>query len=184
MRADAVRNRARLVEIADELFAARGHGVSTETIAKAAGVGVGTVFRHFPTKEALLREVYVTRLERLVDRAETLMAHREPGEAFFAFITEAVDWAAAKNATAEALVAAGVDVADVAVDVAPDLRRAFRDLLAGAKRVGAVRPDLEPAALSALLVGLARAAEHAKDDPIALAAVLDVFRDGMRPHPA
>lgn len=72
LRADARRNRARLLDVAEAVFAEHGVTVSTEEIARTAGVGIGTVFRHFPSKEALLEAVYVARLRRLADDAAAL----------------------------------------------------------------------------------------------------------------
>ena len=81
LRADARRNRARLLEVADRVFTERGVGAPTEEVARAAGVGIGTVFRHFPTKEALLEAVYVARLRRLKtdDRPLLLKINLEVG---------------------------------------------------------------------------------------------------------
>src|SRR4051812_5490623 len=84
-RADALRNRARVLTAAEAVFAARGTSASTEEVAREAGVGIGTVFRHFPTKEALLEAVYVARLRRLAEEADALVSADDAGEAFFTF---------------------------------------------------------------------------------------------------
>jgi len=177
LRADARRNRARVLDAADALFADRGTGASTDDVAKAAGVGIGTVFRHFPTKEALLEAVYLNRLERLADEADALTGSDDPGAAFFAIFTRVVEQSAAKNALADALTSAGIDSADVATEVREHLRTAVSTLLAQAQAAGAVRPDLDFAAVSALLVGASRAAEH---DPEASTRALAIIFDGMR----
>jgi AcrR family transcriptional regulator len=77
LRADARRNQARVLETAEAVFAAKGTAASTEEIARQAGVGIGTVFRHFPTKEALLEAVFVGRLRRLADEVDALAAAKD-----------------------------------------------------------------------------------------------------------
>jgi len=86
LRADAARNRAAILETAYEVFAEQGLAVPIDEIARRAGVGAGTVYRHFPTKDALFRAIVVDRVERMVEHAEGLAAEREPGEALFAFL--------------------------------------------------------------------------------------------------
>ena len=178
LRADARRNRAAVLAAAEELFAARGTGVSTEEVAQAAGVGIGTVFRHFPTKEALLAAVFVDRLDRLADEAAAGAAAEDPGAALFALVTRAVDQSATKNALADALTAAGV-----ALDTHRGGRvaDALGALLARARDAGAVRPEVDVPTLNAVLVGAARAIEHAGGDPVLRARVLRVMLAGLRP---
>ncbi|WP_236655160.1 TetR/AcrR family transcriptional regulator [Streptacidiphilus carbonis] len=180
LRADARRNRERLLAVAEEVFAAKGTGASTEEIARQAGVGIGTVFRHFPTKEALLAAVFLGRFERLGEQARALSTAAEPGPAFFEFFTLVVDQAPAKNAFADAMEQAGVDVQGVTSGIAGELTAALEELLGRAQAVGAVRADLGVAELKALLVGASRAVEFAGDRE-ACARTLAVFVDGMRP---
>src|SRR5437762_11835902 len=78
LRADARRNRCRILEAAESVFAGKGMGASTDEVASAAGVGIGTVFRHFPTKAALLEALLVSKLRRLVDEAEALCSSEDP----------------------------------------------------------------------------------------------------------
>src|ERR1700680_1105959 len=93
LRADAQRNRARLLDVAEVVFASKGIAASTEEIAREAGVGIGTVFRHFPTKEALLEAVFVRRLEQLAAHADALADAYDPGAAFFTFFSHVVELA-------------------------------------------------------------------------------------------
>ncbi|MEU0456500.1 helix-turn-helix domain-containing protein, partial [Streptomyces sp. NPDC006129] len=81
MRADARRNHERLLKVAVEAFAEHGESASLDDIAKRAGVGSGTLYRHFPTRQALLEAAYLDRIEALVARADTLAAERPPGAA-------------------------------------------------------------------------------------------------------
>lgn len=181
LRADARRNRARLLEVADAVFAAKGISASTEEIAREAGVGIGTVFRHFPTKESLLEAVFVGRLRRIGAEATALSADTDPGTAFFTFFTRVVEHAATKNALADALAEADVNVDDVVATVRQDVHRAIDALLARAQAVGAVRDDIRAADLLALMIGAARAVEHAHADPAVQARTLAVIFDGLRP---
>ncbi|KAA2256736.1 TetR/AcrR family transcriptional regulator [Solihabitans fulvus] len=176
LRADAQRNRARLLEVAERVFAAKGTSASTEEIAREAGVGVGTVFRHFPTKEALLEAVFVCRLRRLADEADALTSSTDPGTAFFTFFTGVVEQSATKNALAEA----GIDVQRVSSEVRAHVVRALGSLLAGAQEAGAVRDDIGVPELLALLIGASRTAEYASEDRAVQARALAIVLDGLR----
>ncbi len=180
LRADARRNRARLLEVAEEVFTTRGTEVPTEEIAREAGVGVGTLFRHFPTKEALLEAVLLGKLERLAGEAERLAAENAPGDAFFAFFTLAVDQSPAKSVFADALSAAGVDVRRTTSEVGRTLHQAMATLLTEAQRADAVRPDLGVPELTALLIGTCRMVEHLGSNSGARERTFAVIFDGLR----
>jgi AcrR family transcriptional regulator len=182
-RADARRNRARVLEAADDVFASKGISASTEEIARHAGVGVGTVFRHFPTKEALLEAVLVERFGRLAQEARGLATAGEPGTAFFDFLANVVNQSATKNAFAEALTRAGVDVEHTVAEVGRELWSALDTLLAQAQRAGAVRDDVATGELIALIVGASAAAAYAGRDPDLQARTVAVIFDGLRPAP-
>jgi AcrR family transcriptional regulator len=178
LRADARRNRARLLAAAEQILAEKGPVASTDEIAQAAGVGVGTLFRHFPTKEALVEGVLAARLRRMTDEAARLAATADGLEMF---LRHAVEQAEVKNALAGLLSSAGVDPA-VAVDgVRDDLRAALGALLRTAQDAGAVRPDLQVVDLIGLLAGASRATEYAGTDPSARERILSVILNGLRP---
>ena len=181
LRADARRNRARLLEVAEAVFAAKGTGASTEEVAREAGVGIGTVFRHFPTKEALLEAVFYVRLRRLADDAEAGAAADDPAEAFFGFFTGFVDQVATHKALIDALVEAGVDVQDGSSGIKRDFHRALDTLLRRAQAAGAVRADVGVPEVIALLVGASRAADHVGADPTLRARTVALVLDGLRP---
>jgi AcrR family transcriptional regulator len=182
LRADARRNRARVLEAAEAVFAAGGVSASTEEVARAAGVGIGTVFRHFPTKEALLEAVYVERLRRLAEEARTLRESPDPGAAFFSFFRRVVGYAATKNALADALADAGIDVGTASRLRPEDMLEALGALLARAQETGAVRRDVGLPELLALLVGASRAREHAAGNPEVQNRVVGAVLDGLRPR--
>jgi AcrR family transcriptional regulator len=179
LRADARRNRAKVLEAAEEVFAEQGVGASTEEVARRAGVGVGTVFRHFPTKEALLEAVLVERMSRLAATARDLAGSPDPGAAFFGFLDTVVGQSATKNAFADALSTAGVDVQSAVAEVGRSLWAAVETLLVRAQAAGTVRQDVGPGEVIAVLVGASRTAEYAPAG-IRRAAVNVVF-DGLRP---
>jgi len=151
MRADAARNRARLLAVAYETFAAEGLAVPIDEIARRAGVGPGTIYRHFPTKEALFAAVIDDRVRNVVGTGKALLA-ADPGTALFEFLREMVRTAAADHGLADALVGYGMDI-DAA---APGAEAAFvgmlDELLTAAQRAGTVRPDVGPAELKALMM--------------------------------
>lgn len=169
-----------MLEAADEIFAAKGVSASTEEIARHAKVGVGTVFRHFPTKETLLEAVLVERFGRLAQEARDLAGAGEPGVVLFDFLARIVDQSATKNAFAGALTAAGVDVGNTVADVGRELWSALEILLTRAQRAGAVRGDVRTGELIALIVGASRAAEYADRDPEVRARTVAVIFDGLR----
>lgn len=180
-RADAVRNRARLLAVAEEVFGEKGTSASTEEIAKAAGVGIGTVFRHFPTKESLLEAVFVEHLRGVAERAREHGEDPDAGEAFRTFFRDAVSAAPRKVALADALTAVGVDVRAASADITRELVDALTTLLTRAQAAGAVRPDIGMPELQALLIGATRAAEYLADAPEGRERALRVVLDGMRP---
>lgn len=183
LRADARRNRARVLEAAESVFAAKGTGAPTEEVARAAGVGIGTVFRHFPTKEALLEAVLVARLQRFADEAEAVVAadSDDPGGAFFAFLTSWIEMSSAKNAYFEALAAAGVTLPVAKSGIGARLVEALGVLLSRAQDAGAVRKDLVAGELITVIIGVARAAEYAGPDARLRDRVVEILFDGLRP---
>jgi AcrR family transcriptional regulator len=182
-RVDARANRGRILDVAEEVFGKGGESASTEEVARLAGVGIATVFRHFPTKAALLEAVLVRRFDRLREQAEALLNAADPGKAFLDFFSHLVADAAAKIAIAEALLDAGGDSDGDAAQASDGLRRAVGALLQHAQQAGAVRGDAELPEVYALLVGTSRAAAHAHLDEEARARLLAIVFDGLAPRP-
>jgi AcrR family transcriptional regulator len=181
-RADARRNRASVLEAAEAVFAAKGTSASTGEIARAAGVGIGTVFRHFPTKEDLLAAIMVTRMERLTEEARALAGAEDAGAAFFSFFQRMVEHSATKKAFAEALTVAGIDVKSVIAPVLKDLKRAIAALLTRAQEAGQIRPDVGVDEAMAIFKGASHAAEHTPRDRALHARTLAIIFDGLRPR--
>jgi AcrR family transcriptional regulator len=185
-RADAQANRDRILDVAEEVFGQGGESASTEQVARLAGVGIGTVFRHFPTKAALLEAVLVRRFDLLRGQAEALLDAADPGEAFRGLFAHLVAHGAAKMAITEALLDAGGDRDGDAARASDRLRAAIGALFRSAQQAGAVRDDVELPEVYALLVGAARAAARAGLDEQARARLLAIVLDGLacRPRPA
>jgi AcrR family transcriptional regulator len=180
VRADAQRNRARLLDAAERVFALHGVAASTEEIARQAGVGIGTVFRHFPTKEALLEAVFRRRLQQLATHADALANAPDPGAAFFGFVSHVVELAVTQRAQIDALADAGVDLQTATSDAKQQLQRALGALLSRAQTAGAVRADVGIGDVLAILVGASRAAEFAGSDAALRMRSLGVILDGLR----
>ncbi|SDK38835.1 DNA-binding transcriptional regulator, AcrR family [Nonomuraea maritima] len=180
LRADAQRNRARVLEVAAETFAAEGLSVPVHEIARRAGVGTGTVSRHFPTKEALFQAVLFDRMEQLVRRAGELAEREEPDEAFFGFFAALVEAGATNKGLVDALAGAGFDFVAAAQESRYDVMGAWSALLDAAQRSGAVRADTDMADVKALLTGCVDR-ERAAPDPRARERLLSIIRTGLRP---
>ena len=183
LRADARRNRASVLEAAEAVFAASGTSASTAEIARAAGVGIGTVFRHFPTKEALLQAIILARMERLVEEADALAGADDPGAAFFSMFERMVDHSGTKKAFSDALTVAGIDVNSVIASILKQLRRALTALLTRAQESGTIRTDVRIGEVIALVKGASHAAEHAGRDRALQARTLAIIFDGLRARP-
>jgi len=181
MRADARRNRARVLDAARVAFGAEGSNVSLDEIARRAGVGAGTVYRHFASKEALLHAVVVDRLGTLAEEAHALADDPEPGPGFFAFVERLGREAATKRDVVEAFARSGIEVQLGVADAVRGLAEALDAPLRRAQAAGAVRPDLGVDDLIVVVAGAASAISQSQGDERRTALVLAVLADGLRP---
>jgi AcrR family transcriptional regulator len=179
-RADARRNRARILDVAFTAFAREGLGVSVQEIARRAGVSTGTVSRHFPTKDDLYTAIVLDRAERLVATARALGQREPAGAAFCQFIEVMALEGAQNRGMGEALAGAGFDVQAAAAGADQDLVGAWNALLTGAQAAGAVRADVTIDDVKALIIGCA-----VRDDPdpsqAAVRRMLSVIKAGLQP---
>ncbi|MET7428473.1 helix-turn-helix domain-containing protein [Streptomyces flaveolus] len=182
MRADARRNYERLLKVAAEAFAEHGENASLDDIAKRAGVGSGTLYRHFPTRQALLEAAYVDRIEALGARADELAAERPPGEALMEWLHELavrtlqvrgmkalLSSAVTEQSSAAALTACGTVV-----------KSAVTRLVEAAQAEGALRRDVEPIEVLRLAHGVASAAELAGVGEGEIRRYLGLLTEGLR----
>ncbi|GII62408.1 putative transcriptional regulatory protein TetR [Sphaerisporangium krabiense] len=179
LRADARRNRARILESAAAVFAEKGASATTEEVAVRAGVAVGTVFRHFPTKNDLLKAILKDLMEHLAERVRAL-GSGDPATGLFAFFGEMVGQAVEKRTVAE-LAAADFGVDTMVAGPVETLRDAIGTLLARAQAAGAVRADVRPDEVLALLTGVCQGAVHAAWPPDLQRRVLAIVFAGLRP---
>ena len=182
-RADARRNRERVLRTAQRLFATEGLGVSLDEIARRAGVGPGTVHRHFPAKEALYLAVATAQLEGLVAEAEALAAADDPA-ALFTLLSRMTANGAENVAVKSALEAAEFDLRTAAPDVAAALTRHVAHLLDRARTASVVRPDVTVDEVMALVAGAFAAIRHAGAEAGGERAehIAQLVLDGLRPR--
>jgi AcrR family transcriptional regulator len=173
LRADARRNRERVLAAARESFANEGPDVPLDAIAARAGVGPGTVHRHFPTKESLIAAVVTDRLAGLAARGDALADAADPTATFVAFIRELTAEARQNVALSGALGGAGIGVEGA--EAATALSRALGRLLERAQREGVIRAELTVPDLHAILSGVIAMERNlsAEHQGIGLEIVLD-----------
>jgi AcrR family transcriptional regulator len=178
-RTDALRNRDRLLEAARTVFSAGGAEASLEAVAKTAGVGIGTLYRHFPTREALFEAVYRREVHQLADLAKRLEKEAEPIEALRQWMRSFVRFVATKKGMSVALAFAVAKDSDLFSYSSDLLTRAVGGLLNRAGAAGEIRNDISAEDLLRALVGMC----YTHDQPGWQKNVLrlvDVFVDGLR----
>jgi AcrR family transcriptional regulator len=183
LRADARKNRERLLVAAEEVFAERGASVPVDDVACRAGLGVGTLYRHFPTKEALIAAVLATRLEQLATESGAARLDPDPGAALFAFADRLGAEVAVKHDLADALVEAGVDVKAEMAEVMAQMKANVEALITRAQQAGAVRDDVGAEELFGLVVATCSAAKLQGLDEAARCRMIGVVFDGLRREP-
>ncbi len=178
-RADAARNRERLVEAAKAGFAQAGPDVSLDEIARRAGVGIGTLYRHFPTRGAIVEAVYRREVRQLADGATRLIATLPPGEALHAWMRLFVDYIATKKVIAPALGSIGGGASALYAASGAQITDAMTALVARAAAAGDIRADVDPADLLRALVGFT----YGNADPgweASARRLIDILMDGLR----
>jgi AcrR family transcriptional regulator len=178
LRADARRNRARVLEVAQEVFAEEGLAVPIDEIARRAGVGVGTVYRHFPTKDALFEAIIVERLRAVGEAARELAEGPEAGTGFFPFFEQMVRNASLNRALFDALAANGSFNREPTAEASNVMMTGLGQLLAKAQEAGQVRSDLTVTDVKTFMVGCLAMARQGTADP---RLIVGVVCDGMRP---
>jgi AcrR family transcriptional regulator len=178
LRADAQRNRARILEAAETVFALEGIDVPVDVIAEKAGVGVGTLYRHFPTKEKLCEAVLLDRLAALTVDAQALADAEDPNAAFFDFLSHVAEVGEAKRDLMVAVMGAGLEHDEAADAVKDGLHEAIGVLLRRAQATGAVRSDVTPETVLSLVGATCQATAHSTSVPAC--ELLTIVCDGLR----
>jgi AcrR family transcriptional regulator len=185
LRADAERNREHVLTVAQEVFAAEGLAVPIDEIARRAGLGVGTLYRHFPTKEALFLAIVVDRMERLVADARELARAPDPGEAFFGFLARIVHEGSAKKDFMDALSSTGADLGRTLLELKKSYKAALAVLLERAQDSGAVRRDVSALEVNALILGtFASLDQLGRNAAQVRGRLVAIVCDGLRPRVA
>ncbi|ARF56045.1 TetR/AcrR family transcriptional regulator [Streptomyces gilvosporeus] len=179
MRADARRNRERILEAAVRAFSEKGADVPIDAIAKAAGVGSGTLYRHFPTREALVEAAYRNELARVCDSAARLLADYPPDRAMRLWMDKFIDYLAAKQGMAEALRAAVASGADPFAESLDRLSTALESLLRAGADAGLLRSDVDSLDVGFGLAGVALITGAPAQRERA-GRLLDLILDGLR----
>ena len=186
LRADAARNRATILAAAAEVFAGSGTDAPLEEIARHAEVGIGTLYRHFPTRAALIEQVYRSRVDALCATAPELLDRLAPAQALEEWVLSFAVYVGQKRGMVAALRAAmGDDVAAVFADTHEKLSAATTLLLDAARRAGAIRGDVEPMDVLRAVGGVCMAgADTGHGDPAEKAEqtrrMLGLVLDGLR----
>lgn len=179
LRADATRNREQLLEVATRVFASSGAETSMRAIAREAGVGIGTLYRHFPTRECLVEAVYRDQVVRLTDGARQLLAEMAPAAAMRRWMDLFGEWIAAKNGMLDTLPAVIESGAVGHARTRDELLNAISAILDAGRAAGELRRDVTAEEIAASLIGIftvARQSGHA----VTAGRLLDILLDGLR----
>ncbi|MEU6263999.1 TetR/AcrR family transcriptional regulator [Saccharopolyspora shandongensis] len=178
MRQDARENRERILAAAGEVFGSRGTAGSTEEVAQRAGVGIATVFRHFPTKEELIEAALLQHFDQLTERAYALAAREDPATAWRGLLRAMIETGATKLTLVSAL-ADREGVPDSAGAASNRLKVAVSEILSRAQDAGTVRPSVTIEEVYLLIRGLAQASATMRPRPDVLEHAIDVVLTGL-----
>ncbi|WP_399894533.1 TetR/AcrR family transcriptional regulator [Streptomyces sp. BBFR51] len=180
LRADAQRNRDKILVAAVRVFSEEGLDAHLERIAKEAGVGSGTLYRNFPTREALIEAAYRNEVARLCDSVPGLLADLSPAEALRAWTRRFIDYATAKFGMADALRAVVASGGNPYADSRELIQAALSSLMDAGVAAGEIRSDIRPTDMFAALAGIALTSAHPEQREQA-ERLLDLVLDGLRP---
>jgi AcrR family transcriptional regulator len=181
MRADAERNKKLIVQAAREVFATAGLAAPIDQIAERAGVGTGTLYRHFPTKEALFEAVVIGRVEDLVEEAHRLITSNDPKTAFFTLLSQLVQHGDGHKDLMDALGKQSFDIQKAVPGLLAEMWNAVAELLEQAQQVGTVRREVQLPHVQALVSGACTAIDQQGGGDRLEQVVWMVISDGLRP---
>lgn len=179
-RSDGLRNRERLIEAAKQVLGQGGPGASLEAVARQAGVGIGTLYRHFPTREALFQAVYRHEVDALIQRAADLQARADGAEALRDWLQEGVALVATKRGLLGALsVVPTEDSKAMYTELSARLTQAVDGLLQHARATDSLRDDIAAADLLQTMYALCYARPPEAGWQAQVKRLLDIFLDGL-----
>jgi AcrR family transcriptional regulator len=178
-RCDAARNRECLIECASDAFAANGVDTSLEQIAKTAGVGIGTLYRHFPTRDALVEAVYRRNVDLLIEGADELSANKPPDEALAEWMQRFVEYVASKKGLATYLKSVVSADAELFTEAKARVLETIGRLIAAAADAGTIRADVDPHDVIHTLGGYCLMSDN-NADPEQGKRVAKLIMDGLR----
>lgn len=178
LRADAQRNRAHLIATAAEAFAS-GQAISLDAIAKRAGVGNATLYRHFPTREDLVEEVYRDQVRPLRQDARAFLATEQPAQALHSWMRRFAEWAGERRGICDALVAMSASGRFGTGPVCDEVQQVLAMVLAAGAQAGELRSDIDPVDVGGILAGVLSVA-GGPDQRAQLDRMLTIVVDGLR----
>jgi len=185
MRADARRNYLALLSAANAAFIEQGaDDASLEEIARRAGVGIGTLYRHFPTRQALLEAVYRDQVEMMSARAEELLADAPPGEALVAWLRALVEFGSTKRSLTSGILATLDKDSELVSSCSAMMRQSATALLSRAQEAGEVRPDANALDLIRLVHAVSMTVQRGGGDAGQADRMIGLIMDGLRYQPA
>jgi AcrR family transcriptional regulator len=179
-RADAQRNRVRILEVAKQVFTCRGAEASMDEIAKRTKIGPGTLYRHFPTRDDLLAAVYISEVEKLAESQRKFSAELPPIEALRAWMSVFIDYIAAKKIIAPALNAMACGPSQVYQQTTRVMEEAANALASRAVASGDLRPDVDPMDMLRAIYGVSTAGTT-DDSSEKARRFIDILIQGSRP---
>jgi AcrR family transcriptional regulator len=181
MRADAQRNHDKILQAAEEIFALDGVAVPIDIVAERAGVGIGTLYRHFPTKESLYEAIVVSRLSALLAQAQNFERDLDPAIALDAFLRDFARQAAEKQDLFEAMDQAGIDVKSRFAGLVDELNQRVDSMRQRAVIAGSLRSDVDTNDIMNLVVGTCHAAGHSGADGEDIQRLMGIVIAGLQP---
>lgn len=179
LRADAQRNREAILAAAEAEFRDQGASACIDGIAERAGVGIGTVYRNYATKDELMRAIMKSHVEPMLHAARRALHSRDPGNAFLAFVREVASESCSFRALADTLADAGLDIDSAKHEMVGDLMSLMQELFSRGQAAGTLRADVTADDVSALMQGLSHTVQVC-DDQRQVARCVELICDALR----
>lgn len=179
LRADAQRNREAILAAAEAEFRDQGASACIDGIAERAGVGIGTIYRNYATKDELMRAIMKSHVEPMLHAARRALHSRDPGNAFLAFVREVASESCSFRALADTLADAGLDIDSAKQEMVGELMELMQELFTRGQAAGTLRTDVTADDVSALMQGLSHTVQVC-DDQRQVARCVELICDALR----